>query len=130
MYYICNVNIIVEYYLALFSFFFLFIFSFFILFFFFFVFFFFSSERRHTRSLCDWIQTCALPILQAQLVSGAAELTRLREQLEMVTHDRDALQTDQIQWGLDRERMLGEVNRLGEHAAGLERDLGDRKSVV
>src|SRR5438034_6699652 len=62
MYYICNVNIIVEYYLALFSFFFLFIFSFFILFFFFFVFFFFSSRRRHTRSLCDWVQTCALPI--------------------------------------------------------------------
>src|SRR5437588_314939 len=26
--------------------------------------FFFSSRRRHTRSLCDWIQTCALPICQ------------------------------------------------------------------
>src|SRR5438132_9929789 len=25
-------------------------------------FFFFSSRRRHTRSLCDWSQTCALPI--------------------------------------------------------------------
>src|SRR5437588_3296950 len=24
--------------------------------------FFFSSRRRHTRSLCDWSQTCALPI--------------------------------------------------------------------
>src|SRR5690349_22117501 len=26
------------------------------------VFFFFSSRRRHTRSLRDWSQTCALPI--------------------------------------------------------------------
>src|SRR5476649_2666547 len=26
-------------------------------------FFFFSSRRRHTRSLCDWSSTCALPIL-------------------------------------------------------------------
>src|SRR5207247_3201324 len=44
------------------------------------------------------------------------------------TRDRDALQTDQIQWGLDRERMLGEVKQLGEHAAGLERDLsGERE---
>src|SRR5215204_4982938 len=27
-----------------------------------FLLFFFSSRRRHTRSLCDWVQTCALPI--------------------------------------------------------------------
>src|SRR5260221_619411 len=26
------------------------------------MFFFFSSRRRHTRSLCDGVQTCALPI--------------------------------------------------------------------
>src|SRR3712207_2651230 len=29
-----------------------------------FVFFFFSSRRRHTRYWRDWVQTCALPILQ------------------------------------------------------------------
>src|SRR5438034_8669669 len=34
----------------------------FCLFFFFFIFVFFSSRRRHTRSLCDGVQTCALPI--------------------------------------------------------------------
>src|SRR5438034_10675526 len=33
------------------------------------LFFFFSSRRRHTRSLCDWIQTCALPILVSWLVN-------------------------------------------------------------
>jgi len=64
---------------------------------------------------------------QAQLAGGAAELARLRDQLEMVTRDRDALQTDQIQWGLDRERMLGEVNQVKEQAAGLERDLGTER---
>jgi len=64
-----------------------------------------------------------------QAVEGwAAELARLREQVELVTRDRDALQADQIQWGLDRERMLGEVNQLKEHGAGLERDLnGERE---
>src|SRR5204862_5503987 len=30
--------------------------------------FFFSSRRRHTRSLRDWSQTCALPILGDSLI--------------------------------------------------------------
>src|SRR5476649_2196432 len=38
-------------------------------------FFFFSSRRRHTRSLCDWSQTCALPILQRP--TNAADLIRV-----------------------------------------------------
>jgi CheY-like chemotaxis protein len=61
--------------------------------------------------------------LHAQLAQGAADLARLRDQLEVVTRDRDTLQTDQIQWGLDRQRILGEANQLKEHAAGVERDL-------
>ncbi len=86
-----------------------------------------AADRDRAREAVEASQRQATG-LQAQLVSGAAELTRLREQLEMVTRDRDALQTDQIQWGLARERMLGEVNQLGEHAAGLERDLsGERE---
>src|SRR5690349_21880940 len=32
-------------------------------------FFFFSSRRRHTRSLRDWSQTCALPISRARLLA-------------------------------------------------------------
>src|SRR5438034_2487477 len=43
---------------------FFFCFCFFLFFFIFFCYFFFSSRRRHTRSLCDWSQTCALPICQ------------------------------------------------------------------
>src|SRR5260221_8951930 len=31
-------------------------------------FFFFSSRRRHTRSLCDWSSTCALPIFNGKTV--------------------------------------------------------------
>ena len=69
--------------------------------------------------------------LQAQLATGAAELDRLRDQVAMVTRDRDALQADQIQWGLDRQRLVGEVNQLKDHAAGLERDLnGEREQHV
>ena len=65
--------------------------------------------------------------LQTQLATGAAEAARLRDQLGMVTRDRDALQADQIQWGLDRERLLAELNPLKERAAGLERDLGGER---
>lgn len=64
----------------------------------------------------------------AEVATGVAELARLRDQLELVTRDRDALQADQIQWGLDRERMLGETNQLKELRAALEQDLkGERE---
>jgi CheY-like chemotaxis protein len=81
-----------------------------------------AADRDRARQAVEAAQREASG-LQAQLASGTAEVVRVREQLELVTRDRDALQTDQIQWGLDRERMLGEVNQLKEHGAGLERDL-------
>src|SRR5438034_6009933 len=34
--------------------------------------FFFSSRRRHTRSLCDWSSTCALPILTSAFCATEA----------------------------------------------------------
>src|SRR3546814_1325842 len=38
-------------------------------------FFFFSSRRRHTRcALVTGVQTCALPISQAELVANASDL--------------------------------------------------------
>ena len=64
---------------------------------------------------------------QAQLTATAAETARLRDQLGMVTRDRDTLQADQIQWGLDRERLLGELNQLKDHAAGLERHVAQER---
>jgi CheY-like chemotaxis protein len=52
----------------------------------------------------------------------------MRDQLGMVTRDRDTLQADQIQWGLDRERLLAELSQVTERAGGLERDLaGERE---
>ena len=86
-----------------------------------------AADRDRARQAVEGAQREASG-LQAQLASGAAELTRLRDQLEMVTRDRDALQTDQIQWSLDRERMVAEVSQLKEHGSGLERDLsGERE---
>src|SRR5438874_9900156 len=41
--------------------------------------FFFSSRRRHTRSLRDWIQTCALPILVRLLRPGRYVFTATHE---------------------------------------------------
>lgn len=60
---------------------------------------------------------------QAELAGASADLARLREQLGVVTKDRDALQADQIQWGLDREQMLAEQTRVAERLAEIERDL-------
>src|SRR5438034_11732631 len=41
-------------------------------------FFFFSSRRRHTRSLCDGVQTCALPIsVRPRRDAGVVERGRL-----------------------------------------------------
>ena len=85
-----------------------------------------AADRDRARQAVEGAQREASG-LQAQLASGAAELTRLRDQLEMVTRDRDALQTDQIQWSLDRERMVTEVSQLKEHESDLERDLGGER---
>src|SRR5437868_13911157 len=83
-----------------------------------------AADRDRARQAVEGAQREASG-LQAQLASGAAELTRLRDQLEMVTRDRDALRTAQIQWGLDRERMLAEVNQLKGHTVGLERGVNE-----
>jgi CheY-like chemotaxis protein len=60
---------------------------------------------------------------QAELAGATADLARFREQLAVVTKDRDALQADQIQWGLDREQMLAEQTRLKERLAEVDREL-------
>ena len=65
--------------------------------------------------------------IQAELATHATDLSRLREQLAMVTSDRDALQTDQIQWGLDREQLLQEQARLKDRLTGLDADLATER---
>jgi len=66
---------------------------------------------------------------ERELAAAASELTRLREQLAMVTKDRDALQTDQIQWGLDREQLMAEQGRLKEGVSGLEADMATERAA-
>ena len=63
-----------------------------------------------------------------ELATAAADLTRSREQLALVTRDRDALQTDQIQWGLDREQLLAEQGRLRERVSSLEADMATERT--
>jgi len=65
--------------------------------------------------------------VRAELASSTADLARGREQLAMVTTDRDALQTDQIQWGLDREQLLGQQAQLTERTSALEVDLAGER---
>jgi CheY-like chemotaxis protein len=65
---------------------------------------------------------------QAELTAATADLARLRDQLGIVTKDRDALQADQIQWGLDREQLLAEQTRVKQRLAGVDRDLEGQRA--
>ncbi|HEX9097060.1 MAG TPA: response regulator [Candidatus Dormibacteraeota bacterium] len=65
---------------------------------------------------------------QAELAGVTAELARMREQLAVVTRDRDALQADQIQWGLDREQMLAERTAVTERLAEIDRELTSQRA--
>src|SRR5207248_1084974 len=65
---------------------------------------------------------------QAELAGVTADLARLRDQLGRVARDRDALQADQIQWGLDREQLLGEQARMKERLADVDRDLAGQRA--
>jgi CheY-like chemotaxis protein len=66
---------------------------------------------------------------QAQLAASAADAARSRDQLALVTRDRDALQTDQVQWGLDRERILVESTQLKAQAGELEKELAGEREL-
>jgi len=65
---------------------------------------------------------------ERELTTAAADVARLREQLGMVTKDRDALQADQIQWGLDREQLLTSEVRLKERVSTLDADLASERA--
>jgi CheY-like chemotaxis protein len=85
-----------------------------------------SADRDQARQAAEAAER-ETSGLQTQLAAGTAEAARLRDQLATVTRDRDALQTDQIQWGLDRERLLAEASQIKEHAAGLDQDLSSER---
>ncbi|TME22509.1 MAG: response regulator [Chloroflexi bacterium] len=65
---------------------------------------------------------------ERELTTTTAEVARLREQLGMVTKDRDILQADQIQWGLDREQLLTSEVRLKERVSTLDADLANERA--
>src|SRR5438309_29091 len=52
--------------------------------------FFFSSRRRHTRWNCDWVQTCALPILAIECRVGHPVAIRKAEARRQKHDRRDA----------------------------------------
>src|SRR5207245_9822709 len=58
----------------------------------------------------------------------ASDQTGSRGRLALVTRDRDALQTDQIHWGLDREQLLAEQGRLRERVSSLEADMATERT--
>jgi len=90
-----------------------------------------TSDRDQARQAKDAAERELAESREAakqELATAAADLTRSREQLALVTRDRDALQTDQIQWGLDREQLLAEQGRLRERASSLEADMATERT--
>jgi CheY-like chemotaxis protein len=79
-----------------------------------------TADRDQTRK--------AKEAAEGEVAAAAADLSRHREQLAMVTKDRDALQADQIQWGLDREQLIAEQGRLRERVSGLDADLATERT--
>ena len=65
---------------------------------------------------------------ERELATTAADINRVREHLGMVTKDRDVLQADQIQWGLDREQLLTSETRLKERVSSLDADLANERA--
>ena len=65
---------------------------------------------------------------QAELAASTADLARLRDQLTLVTKDRDGLQADQIKWGLDREQLLVEQARMQDRVADVDRNLAAQRA--
>jgi CheY-like chemotaxis protein len=65
---------------------------------------------------------------QAELTAATTDLARMRDQLAVVSKDRDTLQADQIQWGLDREQLLAEQTRVKERVAEVDRDLAAQRA--
>ena len=66
--------------------------------------------------------------VHAELAASAAEIGKVREQLGIVSKDRDTLQADQIQWGLDREKLIAEEAHLKERVSALETDLATERA--
>ena len=90
-----------------------------------------TSDRDQARQAKDAAERELAESREAakqELATAAADLTRSREQLALVTRDRDALQTDQIQWGLDREQLLAEQGRLRERVSSLEADMATERT--
>lgn len=86
-----------------------------------------EQERDQVTADRDQVRQ-AKEAAEREVAAAATDLSRHREQLAMVTKDRDALQTDQIQWGLDREQLLADQGRLRERVSGLEADLATERT--
>jgi CheY-like chemotaxis protein len=48
---------------------------------------------------------------EAAVAEQANRVGRIETELATVSQDRDALQADQLQWGVEREQLLGELNQ-------------------
>src|SRR5215211_6614538 len=77
-------------------------------------FFFFSSRRRHTRSLCDWSQTCALPICDLEeLRTVIADKARRYKMTPMIGRSH-GIHAEPITFGLKLALMYDEFGRAEE----------------
>src|SRR5947207_3548540 len=96
-----------------------------------FCFFFFSSRRRHTRSLCDWSQTCALPIsaLEQELAPLQRAANEADWQLNVTGEQRWEEESTRLETEIRSVLSRPEPYRVLREAAASD-GVEDRKSVV
>src|SRR2546430_12520637 len=90
---------------------------------------FFSSKRRHTIFDCDWIQTCALPILARALLRGAPQ--RVGAQGRGLGARAAAREERADEAGQQVAAPTGGESRItARHYVDRAAQIGDRKSAV
>jgi CheY-like chemotaxis protein len=67
---------------------------------------------------------------QAAIADQANRVGRIQTELATVTQDRDALQADQLQWGVEREQLLGELNQAKARAVEMKNQMGAERDEL
>ena len=67
---------------------------------------------------------------EAAVAEQANRVGRIETELATVTQDRDALQADQLQWGVERERLLGELNQAKAKLVEIKNQMGAERDEL
>lgn len=67
---------------------------------------------------------------EAAVAEQANRVGRIETELATVSQDRDALQADQLQWGVEREQLLGELNQTKAKLVEIKAQMGAERDEL